>query len=117
MTTRPGDLASFFEGEVTKSLQSKEVTKTVCSGAMQLRVIGGVRAEAIEKQAQNIRISHPENTHSKHSFSTLSYSLYHKTNKALDEFANAVVFIMYSILCKTYDSKRYAFKSKMEKLG
>lgn len=67
MTTRPGDLASFFEGEVTKSLQSKEMTKTVCSGAMQLRVIGGVRAEAIEKQAQNIRISHyTQNTVSRH---------------------------------------------------
>lgn len=93
------------------------MTKTVCSGAMRLRVKGEVRAEASEKQPQNIRISHPEKTHSKHSFSTFSYSLYHKTNKALDEFANAVVLLCIQYCAKHTIQNVMRLKVNLEKLG
>lgn len=54
--------------------------------------------------------------HSKHSFSTLSYSLYRKTNKALDEFSNAVVLLCIQY-CAKHTIQNVMRLKVMEKLG
>ena len=55
--------------------------------------------------------------HSKHSFSTLSYSLYRKTNKALDEFSNAVVLLCIQYCAKHTIQNVMRLKVKRKSLG